>query len=346
VLELDEEASIISYEEYYPYGDTSYQAGRSTTEVSQKRYRYTGKEKDDESGLYYHGARYYACWLGRWTATDPAGLVDGVNLYMYCRGNPICFLDDDGKQTADPFAVNVEGAAEVIRDDDTLGTVPTPMDQIATEEMTIDDDTSAIAIPTPPIDQIAAEGTRRVLAVAGSDGISNNNAFINNIDTFSRDNPNDKVDIIRAWEFNSESDLMNAIIRKSNELDGIDVLLIESHATPNSLIVNQGSYNLEKSANWADIKFNEGATITFTGCNAGGFDGVASNSSIAQHVANVTQQTVRAYVNNTSQIGYDKDGNRNVHWRQAAKHYQEPVRVRFGQTVVRGYSIFNPVSPP
>jgi RHS repeat-associated protein len=106
-LELDENASIISYEEYYPYGDTSYQAGRSASEVSQKRYRYTGKEKDDESGLYYHGARYYACWLGRWTAVDPAGLVDGVNLYLYCRGNPVTFVDDDGRQTESGIPFNL-----------------------------------------------------------------------------------------------------------------------------------------------------------------------------------------------------------------------------------------------
>ncbi|MDR2972669.1 MAG: hypothetical protein LBU83_12210, partial [Bacteroidales bacterium] len=59
-LELDESANIISYEEYYPYGDTSYQAGRSISEVRQKRYRYTGKEKDDENGLYYLSARYYS----------------------------------------------------------------------------------------------------------------------------------------------------------------------------------------------------------------------------------------------------------------------------------------------
>jgi len=97
-LGLDENANIISYEEYYPYGDTSYRAGRNANEVSQKRYRYTGKEKDDENGLYYHGARYYASWLGRWTATDPAGLVDGVNLYAYCKGNPVKYFDPDGKE--------------------------------------------------------------------------------------------------------------------------------------------------------------------------------------------------------------------------------------------------------
>jgi uncharacterized protein RhaS with RHS repeats len=41
-------------------------------------------------------ARYYAGWLGRWTAVDPAGLVDGVNLYMYCRGNPVRLVDPNG----------------------------------------------------------------------------------------------------------------------------------------------------------------------------------------------------------------------------------------------------------
>ena len=86
-LELDDQAQIISYEEYYPYGSTSYQAVRSQTETP-KRYRYTGKERDEESGLYYHGARYYAPWLGRWMSCDPAGLVDGVNLFRYCRNNP------------------------------------------------------------------------------------------------------------------------------------------------------------------------------------------------------------------------------------------------------------------
>ena len=68
VLEVDETGAVISYEEYHPYGTTSYRSGTGAAEVSLKRYRYTGKEKDEETGLYYHGARYYAPWLGRWTA--------------------------------------------------------------------------------------------------------------------------------------------------------------------------------------------------------------------------------------------------------------------------------------
>jgi RHS repeat-associated protein len=100
-LELDETAAIISYEEYYPYGSTSFQSGRSLAEVSLKRYRYTGKERDVENGFYYHGARYYAPWLGRWISADPAGIADGPNLFLYARDNPIRMSDPTGTQGAE-----------------------------------------------------------------------------------------------------------------------------------------------------------------------------------------------------------------------------------------------------
>jgi RHS repeat-associated protein len=92
-LELDDAAQVISYEEYFPYGSTSHQAVRSGVEVAPKRYRYTGKERDEETGLSYHAARYYAPWLCRWTAADPIGLIDGTNLYLYARNNPVAFGD-------------------------------------------------------------------------------------------------------------------------------------------------------------------------------------------------------------------------------------------------------------
>lgn len=96
-LETDEFADIISYEEYHPYGTSSWQAGRSAAEVKLKRYRYTGMERDEESGLNYHSARYYAPWLGRWTATDPIGIGDGLNVYAYVKGNPVMVTDSSGK---------------------------------------------------------------------------------------------------------------------------------------------------------------------------------------------------------------------------------------------------------
>jgi RHS repeat-associated protein len=101
-LELDEQAKIISYEEYYPYGSTSYQAVHSQSETP-KRYRYTGKERDEESALSFHGARYLAPWLGRWTTPDPAGIIDGPNLYVYTHDNSIRLVDPDGRQSKPPL---------------------------------------------------------------------------------------------------------------------------------------------------------------------------------------------------------------------------------------------------
>lgn len=96
-LELDEQAQIISYEEYAPYGSSTYQGVRSQTETA-KRYRYSGVERDEETGFSYHAARYYMHWLARWFRPDPAGFVDGPNLYIYASSNPIVKSDEGGKE--------------------------------------------------------------------------------------------------------------------------------------------------------------------------------------------------------------------------------------------------------
>jgi RHS repeat-associated protein len=121
-LEVDDAARIISYEEFYPFGSTSYQAVDQTREVAAKRYRYTGKERDEESGLYYHGARYYAPWLGRWTACDPVGIADHLNVYAYVHCNPIKQSDPDGtfaKTSFDKWLTDEVGKKQTIADNTT-----------------------------------------------------------------------------------------------------------------------------------------------------------------------------------------------------------------------------------
>ena len=95
-LELDGDAAVISYEEYHPYGTTAYQARNSEVQAVAKRYRYTGMERDEETGLSYHTARYYLPWLGRWGSVDPGGLIGGLNLFTYTNNHPIRFADRRG----------------------------------------------------------------------------------------------------------------------------------------------------------------------------------------------------------------------------------------------------------
>jgi len=87
---MDDTGAWIDREEYTPYGETSFGS------FAKKRYRFTGKERDEESGLYYHGARYYAPWVARWVSCDPAGMVNRVNLFQYSHNNPIGYRDDSG----------------------------------------------------------------------------------------------------------------------------------------------------------------------------------------------------------------------------------------------------------
>ncbi|TPG86347.1 RHS repeat domain-containing protein [Pseudomonas mandelii] len=102
-LELDQQAQVISEEGYYPFGATAWFARGSEVHVDYKTIRYSGKEMDD-SGLYYYGARYYAPWLQRWISADPAGDVDGLNLYGFVGNNPMLYVDVIGETRSNSFS--------------------------------------------------------------------------------------------------------------------------------------------------------------------------------------------------------------------------------------------------
>ncbi|MCK9220596.1 MAG: hypothetical protein M0P47_11175 [Bacteroidales bacterium] len=97
-LELDTSAEIITYEEYHPFGTTSYRSGSSEAEVSLKRYKYVGKERDEESGLYYYGARYYAAWIARFVSVDPSAIHSlSKSPFIYVSDNPVSKIDPSGR---------------------------------------------------------------------------------------------------------------------------------------------------------------------------------------------------------------------------------------------------------
>jgi RHS repeat-associated protein len=96
-LELGGASQVISYEEYTPYGSSSYKSAQNENEAP-NRYRYTDMERDEETGFGYHGARYLAHWLGRWVSCDPIGIGDGINCFSYAHCKPTGRIDRNGMQ--------------------------------------------------------------------------------------------------------------------------------------------------------------------------------------------------------------------------------------------------------
>ena len=90
---LTENGGWVSREEYFPFGETSFGS------FSKKRYRFVGKEKDEESGLYYYGARYYAVWTCRFVSIDPLFRdYPFYTPYQYAGNQPIIAIDLDGEE--------------------------------------------------------------------------------------------------------------------------------------------------------------------------------------------------------------------------------------------------------
>jgi RHS repeat-associated protein len=116
----DQAGEVVSRRDYYPFGETINASvngratieGYSDSEVS--RQRFTGKERDTESGLDYFGARYYSGAQGRFTTVDPANAgarpeaPQSWNGYSYALNNPGKFVDPDGKSAT--LALGILGA--------------------------------------------------------------------------------------------------------------------------------------------------------------------------------------------------------------------------------------------
>lgn len=100
---------VIERHDYLPFGEectTGACTGNPGVGGGQPR-KFTGKERDQETGLDYFGARYYGAKMGRFTTIDPVytwadNLVDPQrwNRYSYSLNNPLRYLDPDGRQAA------------------------------------------------------------------------------------------------------------------------------------------------------------------------------------------------------------------------------------------------------
>ena len=85
----------IQYIHYAPYGEL---IATQQTIGYDERYKFTGKERDAETGYDYFGARFYDHRKAIWNSVDPlADKYPNVTPYLYCNGNPIMLVDPDGR---------------------------------------------------------------------------------------------------------------------------------------------------------------------------------------------------------------------------------------------------------
>ncbi len=93
ITNLDGEVS--QHIEYVPFGEVFIEERNNTWNTP---YLFNGKEFDEETGMYYYGARYYESRLSLWMSADPLAeeYID-ISAYTYCHNNPINLFDPDGQ---------------------------------------------------------------------------------------------------------------------------------------------------------------------------------------------------------------------------------------------------------
>ena len=100
MLITDESGNVTQQLDYLPYGEVFLEKRKQDPDVDYfTPYKFNGKELDEETGLYYYGARYMNPRLSIWYATDPLQeKYPSISSYTYCAGNPVNMLDTDGQK--------------------------------------------------------------------------------------------------------------------------------------------------------------------------------------------------------------------------------------------------------
>jgi len=104
------DGEVTQHVEYIPYGEIFMEERNSSFSTP---YLFNAKELDDETGLYYYGARYFDPTGAMWLSVDPLfEKYAGMSPYNYCSGNPVKFIDPDGM---DYYSSTDENGNEVIQ---------------------------------------------------------------------------------------------------------------------------------------------------------------------------------------------------------------------------------------
>ena len=117
---------------YDAFGNTEY-----AEETVRNRFRYTGQQYDSVTGQYYLRVRYYNPVIGRFLQEDTY-YGDGLNLYAYCRNNPVRYYDPSGHDAC-PKALQDQMKGQGIPDVEIAQNVERIQALIADEKLSIED---------------------------------------------------------------------------------------------------------------------------------------------------------------------------------------------------------------
>ena len=109
-LITDLDGNVAQHVEYIPFGEVFIEERNATWNTP---YKFNAKELDEETGLYYYGARYYDPRVSVWLGVDPMWeKYQGISVFTFCLDRPVKFEDFDGRVIN--LANNYEGAMENI----------------------------------------------------------------------------------------------------------------------------------------------------------------------------------------------------------------------------------------
>jgi RHS repeat-associated protein len=159
----DSAGTVVEDSDFYPFGGE-----RVVVDTLNNNYKFTGQERDAESGLDYFIARHYAFTLARFLQPDPVKITPGrmrdpqqLNSFTYVRNNPLRFIDSDGETLQ--ISGDVEEAKKQLCE--TIGGDCT--------RITYDPDTNTITVDLTGIDLSVNEGALLVDQLVGSSNVYN-----------------------------------------------------------------------------------------------------------------------------------------------------------------------------
>ena len=115
---VDSQNNVVARWQYDAWGNViSEYVSPSAAALAALRYRFQGREWSAATGLINFRMRWYDAETGRWLSKDPIGLSGGLNLYAFCGGDALNYLDSNGCGKVKIFTLTVKGIRKYISRD-------------------------------------------------------------------------------------------------------------------------------------------------------------------------------------------------------------------------------------